>query len=157
MEQILARMLILIPIIVISLYLLMKSRSPVDYNDIKIKVIYEPIQYTTTPISGIPAYFLNHPNNFSKSPNQVIFYESSEDFLNSNFYIKYIGNITSVPNGNTIQKQLYRIVFMSMNKSDTSAYYLDNNTIQDYKNMLQECQDSEILLVPAELLAQNIT
>ena len=89
-------------------------------------------------------------------------YKSSDVFLDSPFYNKYSSELVPVPNGNTssagatvIAKQAYRIVFMSSGNSST-AYYIDNKTIQDYQNLLQDCQNSNIL-VPAELLAQNIT
>jgi hypothetical protein len=116
---------------------------------------------TTTPAPpSFPSnlnFLFNHPNDWSANPNQVMYYSDRNTFLASSFYNNYSSKLISIPDTNTIipKHVQYRIVFMTNSFSDTTGFYLDNATINDYINVLYACQQNGF--IPLELNAQKIT
>ena len=116
---------------------------------------------TTTPAPpSFPSnlnFLFNHPNDWSANPNQVMYYSDRNTFLASSFYNNYSSNLISIPDTNSVipKHVQYRIVFMANSFSDTTGFYLDNASVNDYINVLYACQQNGF--IPLELVAQNIT
>ena len=112
--------------------------------------------------AGIPWYLAQHPNSLSANPNSVLLFANGVKFMTSDFYKKYEDKMVTATtqqgfggeSSNIIAGKPLRIVIRSTDPKDSSQFYLDNDSAEDWIEVMTDAYNSR-LLVPVEFVASQ--
>lgn len=112
--------------------------------------------------AGIPWYLAQHPNQLSANPNEVLLFSNGVKFMISDFYKKYQSRMKTAltqqgfggESSNIIEGKPLRIVIRSTDPKDSSQFYLDNDTPEQWIEVMTDAYNSR-LLVPVEFAASK--